>query len=413
MIPKTHPNFDALDLLSILRPGTTRREFEEAMAVKAGAQYGLAFAYGHAGFFALLKALNLSQAEILVPAYTCKIMLDVIVTTGNIPVFVDIDLADYNMDLSALKSAITTKTKAIIATHMFGYPTSIKTIREIANNEQIIIVEDAALTFPGSTLGRNGLQGDVGLFSFGPAKPLFTLRGGVIVTNNSKLYEKLESYRDREMSYLSSKEWAKRWALLVVHYLLSRNSIYSLTWRLNLSKGTIHNLAWRLRPVKGGHRSSTLSLPGDYATRYTDLQARIGLTQLRKSDFVLSQRRAIAKLYDEALQDIPGLAPAPMVEGASYSLYTVRVKDRDLVCFGQKMRAKGIETGHTFNYAVSNLEEHRPYARGIYPCAEQTGREAVNLPIYTGLMEGQIQDIACSARQILQDRVKRSGNMIY
>lgn len=402
MIPKTCPNFDTLDLSSILRPGITRREFEEGVAIKAGAQYGLAFAYGHAGFFALLKALNLSQAEIVVPAYTCKIMLEVIVTTGNIPVFVDIDLADYNMDLNALKSAITTKTKAIIATHMFGYPTNIKAIREIANNEQIVIVEDAALTFPGSTLGRDGLQGDVSLFSFGPGKPLFTLRGGAIVTNNAKLYEKLESYRDREMSNLSPKEWAKRWALLVVHYFLSRNSIYSLAWRLNLSKGTIHNLAWRLRPINGGHQPSTLSLPGDYATRYTNLQARMGLTQLRKSDFILARRRAIAKLYDETLQGIPGLTPAPMLEGASYSLYTVRVKDRDAICFGQKMRARGIETGHTFNYAVSNLEEYRAYAGGFYPCAEQTGREVVNLPIYSGLTERQIHYIACSARQILQ-----------
>jgi perosamine synthetase len=400
MIPKTRPNFDVLDLLSILRPGATRREFEEAVAIKAGAQYGLAFAYGHAGFFALLKALNLTQTEIIVPAYTCQVMPEVIVITGNIPVFVDIDLADYNMDLSALKSAITTKTKAIVATHMFGYPTHIEAIREIASNEQIVIVEDAALTFPGATLGPDGLQGDVGLFSFGPGKPLFTLRGGIIVTNNAKLYEKLKSYRDKEMRHLSSKEWAKRWALLMIHYLLSRNSIYSLTWRLNLSKDTIHNLTSRLRPTKGDHQPSNLSLPGDYATRYTSLQARIGLTQLRKSDFILSRRRAMAELYGKVLHEIPNLTPAPIVEGASYSPYTVRVKDRDAIGFAQKMRAKGIETGHTFNYAVPNLEKYRPYAQGLYPSAEQTGREVVNLPMHTDLTEDQIHHIADNIRAL-------------
>ncbi|TEU15000.1 MAG: hypothetical protein E3J21_14400 [Anaerolineales bacterium] len=402
MIRKARPDLDVLDILSILRPGATRREFEEAVAARAGAQYGLAFSYGHAGFFALLKALNLTQAEIIFPAYTCAVMPEVVVTTGNIPVFVDIDLADYNMDLNSLKSAITTKTKAIVATHMFGYPTNIDAVRELANNEQIVIVEDAALTFPGSTSGSDGLRGDVGLFSFGPAKPLFTIRGGMIVTNNAEIREKLRSYRDREMNHLPPKEWAKRWALLMIHYLLSKNSIYGLTWRLNLSKGTIHNLSPRLRPAEEGHQHSTSSLVGDYATRYTNLQARIGLAQLRKSDFILSQRRALAKLYGEILREIPGLTPAPTVEGASYALYTVRVKDRDAICFCQQMRARGIETGRTFNYALPNLEKYRSYARGPYPYAEQTSQEVINLPAHTDLTEKQIHYIADNVRQVLQ-----------
>jgi len=397
MIRKARPDLDVLDILSILRPGATRREFEEAVATKAGAQYGLAFTYGHAGFFALLKALNLTQAEIIVPAYTCRVMSDVVVMTGNIPVFVDIDLADYNMDPSALKSAITTKTKAIVGTHMFGYPTNMDAIREIANNAQIVIVEDAALTFPGS----DGLQGDVGLFSFGPGKPLFTLRGGVMVTNDAELYGKLKSYRDREMNHLPPKEWAKRWALLMIHYFLSRDSIYTLTWRLNLSKGAIRNLALRLRPAEKGARHSASLLAGDYATRFVNFQARMGLTQLRKSDFILSQRRAVAKLYNKVLRAIPGLVPAPIVDGASYSLYTVRVKDRDAIGFCQKMRARGIETGRTFNCALPNLEEYRPYGRGLCPYAEQAGREVVNLPAHTDLTEKQIHYIADSVRQVL------------
>lgn len=402
MIPKTRPNLNALDLLSVLRPGATRREFEEAVAARAGARYGLAFVYGHAGFFALLKALSLSQAEIIVPAYTCRVMPEVVVVTGNIPVFVDIDLADYNMDLSALKSVVTSKTRVIVATHMFGYPANIDAIRQIANDERIVIVEDAALTFPGSARGPDGLQGDVGLFSFGPGKPLFTLRGGVIVTNDAQLYERLRSYRDREMDCLSLKEWAKRWVLLMIHYLLSWNSIYSLTWRLNLSKTTIHSLASRLRLAKEAHLHPTLALPGDYATRYTDLQARIGLTQLRKSDLILSQRRAMAKLYGEMLREIPGLTPAPIVDRASYSLYTVRVRDRDAINFCQQMRAKGVEVGCTFDYSVPGLERFRPYARGPYPYADQTGREVVNLPVYSGLTEEQVRYVANSARRVLE-----------
>lgn len=401
MIPKTRPNLSAVDILSILRPGTTQRDFEEATAAQSGARHGLSFAYAHAGFFALLKAMRVTEAEVIIPAYTCRVMPEVILATGNVPVFVDIDLADYNMNLSALKSAVTSKTRVIVATHMFGYPVDVDAIREIANSKRIVVVEDAALTFPRSMRDLGGLRGDVGLFSFGPGKPLFTIRGGVIITNDTMLYEKIGSYRDREMYHLLPRELVKRWALLTIHYLRSRHSIYSIVQQTNLSKDTILNLTSRFRQAGQDDDTPTSLLPGDYSSRYARFQARIGLAQLRKSDVIVSQRRILAKLYDEGLHGIPELTPAPIVEGASYSLYTVRVRDRDSIGFRQKMRRKGIETGHTFNYALPNLERYRPYAQFPYSCAEQASQEVVNLPTYTDLTETQVRYIVSSARQIV------------
>ncbi|MCP4525471.1 MAG: hypothetical protein GY833_06135 [Aestuariibacter sp.] len=403
MIPKARPDLGMTDLLSIAYPNATRREFEQAVAARSGAQCGLAFTYAHAGFFALLKALDLTQAEIILPAYTCNIMPEVVVATGNVPIFVDIDLADYNMNLQALKSAITTRTKVIVATHMFGYPTDIDAIREIAGDEQITILEDAALVFPGSTSGSNGLRGDVGLFSFGPGKPLFTIRGGAIVTNNLSLYEKLSTYRNDHMNHLPPREKIKRWTLLMIHYLLSKRMISSAALRLRLSKSTIHNVTSRLRPPKpkNGQTRLTSSLPNDYATRYANFQARIGLGQLRKSDLVLARRRSLSKLYSEILREIPGLTPAPIIDGACYSPYTVRVENRDALHFCQQMRAQGIETGTTFNYALPGLKKYRPYAQGHYPCAQQTSREVVNFPAYTALTDEQVHYIADTARRIL------------
>jgi len=402
MIRRLRPNLGISDLFSVLRPGGTRREFEEAVATEVGARYGLAFTYGHAGFFALLKALRVNGAEIILPAYTCRIMPDAVLATGNIPVFVDIDLADYNMDLDALRSAITARTKVIVATHMFGYPANTDGIREIANDERICILEDAAQTFPGAMGDSGGLRGDVGLFSFGPGKPLFTLRGGVLVTNDTELYEELRSYRDGNMNSLPPAQWAKRWALLVVHYLLSRNLIYGLTWRLKLSKDTLYRLASLLRSAEEDPQSSGSEIPGDYAIRYANFQARMGLAQLRKSDLILSRRRALARLYSEVLPAIPGFTPAPIVDGASYSLYTVRVKDRDAIHFCEQMRARDIETGRTFDYALPTLEKYSPYARGLYPGAEQAGREVVNLPAHHDLTEKQIHYVADSIRQVLR-----------
>lgn len=400
MIPRTRPDLGLSEMWSILRPGGTRGQFEAAAAAKAGARYGLAFAYGHAGFYALLKALNLSQAEVILPAYTCSIMPEVVLATGNVPAFVDIASADYNMDLCALKSAITNRTKVVVATHMFGYRTDVDALRRIVGDERIVILEDAAMTFPGS--GR--LQGDVGLFSFGPGKPLFTMRGGVVVTDDAGLYEKLKSYRDREMNHLPVREWAKRCALLLVHYLLANGLVYSLIRRLRLSKDTVSGLGARMRAGQADEQISTSSLPGDYATRYADFQARMGLAQLHKADRLLARRRALAELYGDALREIPGLMPAPIKEGASYALYTVRVRDRDAIGFCQALQAKGIETGRMFRNPLPNLTKYSPYARGVYPVAEQAGREVVNLPAYAGLTETCVRYVADSARQVLAGR---------
>ncbi len=400
MIHRTSPDLNALDISSILRSRATRREFEDAVATVAGARHGLAFAYGHAAFYALLKVLNLTGAEVILPAYTCRIMPEVVVATGNTPVFADIDLSDYNMDLDALKSAITTQTKVIVATHMFGYPADVDAIREIATDKSVIIVEDAALMFPRSVHDLGGLRGDVGLFSFGPGKPLFTIRGGAMITSDAALYERLRSYRDEAMNDLPSKEWVKRWMLLMWHYLVSHETVYGMTQRLGFSKKGLHALTSRLRPSSDGARHPASLIPGDFATRFTDFQARLGLVQLRKADRVCSCHQTLTKRYDEALHGISNLTPAPVVEGASYALYPVRVKNRDAIHFIQKMRARGIETARVFN-DLSNLTRFQRYARDSYPRAEQAGREAVSLPVHTGLTEQQTHYIADGIRQVL------------
>ncbi len=383
MIPKSQPYLGIQEMLAAVHPGIGRTQFEAAMAMMTGAHYGLAFSFAHSGFYALLKALDFAGAEIILPAYTCDIMAEVIIRTGNIPVFVDLDLSDFNMDLDALKTAITPKTQAIVATHMFGYPTRVDVIRQLVGSERITIIEDAAMYLTGSTR----LRGDVGLFSFGPGKPLYTVRGGVCVTDDADLYEKLKAYRDQYMNQLPFKEWAKRWARLVITYSTQHAFVYRLALRLGL--------------VSKGFRHSTTCMPDSYATAYADFQARIGLALLDKANWLLDKRRAIAAWYDHNLQGIPGLAPAPVVEGASYTYYTARVQNRDAVQFCEKMYQRDIHIGRTFSYALTCLAPYRPYARRQCPHAEQAGHEIVNLPIHANLSEKQADFIADNIRQVL------------
>jgi perosamine synthetase len=394
VIPFYRPYFDHSELLAALRPGRGRDEFESALAARVGARYGIAFAYGRSGIMASLKALGISQAEVIIPAYTCLVMAQAVVASGNRPVFVDIDLADYNMDVSAVKQALTPHTRVIVATHLYGYPTDVDAIRAIAGDDRVVVIEDCAqglLTpFPGTV----GVRGDIGLFSFGPNKQLSTIQGGVIVTNSPDLYEKIKAYRDREAGQVSYKVWAQRWARLIASYLVFNKPVYGLLHRVGF-------VGW------GSHQSdgvapSAAEMPDDYASAYMDFQGRVGLAQLQKLDTVLARRRALAELYGREFHNVSGLSPAPIVAGATYSQYTLRIARRDEISFSLRMLAHGVSVDQTFDYALPYLKPYRPYARGEYPCAEQAAREVVNLPSYPNLSVASAQYVAESVRRSVQ-----------
>ncbi len=386
MIPFYRPYLDRSEFLAALRPGPGRGEFESALAARVGARYGVAFAYGRSAIMASLKALNISGADVIVPAYTCVVVAEAVVMSGNRPLFLDIDLADYNMDVQALKHALTSQTKAIIATHLYGYPTGVDAFRAAISDDRVIIIEDCASGLLTFSPGTSELRGDIGIFSFGPAKPLYTVQGGVAVTNSPHLYEKIKAYRDSEMNRLPITVWAKRWGQLVASYVVFNESVYRLLHQAQLVGAQKH--------TRAGSDSTPEKTPGDYATAYTDFQGRVGLAQLDKLDTVLAKRRALAELYDRQLRGVPGLSPAPIIEGATYSYYTLRVEQRDEVDFRHRMLAKGIAVDQAYNYVLPFLEPYRPYAKGEYPRAEQAAREVVNLPNYPGLSEAKARYVA-------------------
>lgn len=395
MIYRYRPYLDSSDILAVLHPGAGRGEFEAAVAARVGACYAVAFAYGHSGLIASFRALGLTDTDVVLPAYTCTVVADAVVASGNRPIFVDIDLTDYNMNLGAMKAALTPHTRAIIATHMYGYPTDVDAIRNVAGDERVLIIEDRALGLLTFTPGTVGLRGDLGLFSFGPAKHLFTVHGGIIATNSAELYEKVRAYRDQEMSHLPTAVRVKRWMRLLFSYM-------------PFGKSTLHKLREKIQSVTMSNRGpdDSNSMPTfverDYATAYADFQARVGLSQLRKLDAILERRQKLAEFYDRELRDMPGLTPAPVVPGANYSHYTVRVERRDEIGFSQQMRTREIEVGQVYDHVLPFRERFRPYAEDSYPNTEQATREVVNLPIHPRLRISEAQYIAECVRYILQ-----------
>lgn len=396
MIPYYRPNYNHLELIAALCRGPGRREFESALAARVGARYGIAFAYGRSGFIASLIALGFTQTEVILPAYTCVVVAKAVVASGNHPVFVDIDLADYNMDIGALKRALTSQTRVIVATHMYGYPTDVDAIRVTADDERVIIVEDCAQGLLTFSPGSSKLRGDLGLFSFGPGKPICTVQGGVIVTNSSNLYEKIKAYRDKEMNRSSTKVWAKRWAWLLASYLVFQKWTY----------GPLYHYRHQVKPVGNFRPKLDLSpeaLPNDIATTYANFQARIGLVQLRKLDAILAKRRALARLYDQELRDMTAIHPAPLIDGATYSFYTLRVPRRNEIGFRQRMADHGVSVDQSYDYVLPYLKPYQSFAREMYPRALQAAREVANLPIYPGLSLSDARSVAECVRRCVQE----------
>lgn len=392
MIPFYRPYYDRSELMAALRPGVGRSDFESALASRVGARYGVAFAYGRSGVVASLRALELHDAEVILPAYTCETMSKSVVASGNRPAFVDIKLDDYTMDINALKRSLTSQTRVVVATHLFGYPCDVNSIRTAVAHDQVIIFEDCAQGFPGSSPEGGRLRGDLGLLSFGPGKPFCTAKGGMIVTNSIDLYERIKSYRDREMNQPSVLVWAKRWAWFLASYLVFRQPLYTLQ----------HHYRRRIRSISKAslkHDPSPEAMPGDMTAKYTDFQARIGLIQLDKLDEMRSKRRALVELYNEELDGIVGINPPPLKEGSVYSFCSLRVPRRDKSGFVQGMINRGVAVDQSYDYVLPDLKPYRAFASGEYPSAVQAAGEVVNLPCYPHLKESQIRHIASCVRE--------------
>ncbi|MBW2599874.1 MAG: DegT/DnrJ/EryC1/StrS family aminotransferase, partial [Deltaproteobacteria bacterium] len=168
-------------------------EFEARFAGLVGDGWCISFAAGRMAFYVLLKALGIGKGdEVILPAFTCSVMANAVWRTGATPVFSDIDLETFGSDAEAIERKITDRTKLVVAQHSFGIPCKIDRIVEIAGNRNIFVLEDCAITLDSSYKGiKVGNWGDAAIFSTDHSKPINTLTGGMLYTNNTDLFRKV------------------------------------------------------------------------------------------------------------------------------------------------------------------------------------------------------------------------------
>ena len=381
MIPRYKPYLGWDEFRAALAWGRPAvEEFEKKFARVLQAKYALAFPYGRSGLYALLKSRGIEGAEVIMPAYTCVVAPNAVVASGNIPRFVDISLSDYNLDLDLLENAITDKTRVIIPTSLFGYPGNPRRLSEIIKRtgREILVFQDCAHSFGATWQGKTvANEGDAAIFGLGINKMITSILGGMVTTNDEGICQSLRKYRDSNFAPGNFRERLTRIIYLSLAYMALNDSLYRVVDFLEEKTSFLNYFS-------SDYDENKITMPGDYLVRMADLEARVGIEQLRKYPEILRRKEEIARYYDRLLQPIKEkVVLPPLIPGATYSHYVVRVPDRIKTI--EAMSRKGIQLGWMIEYSIPEIPVCRQYKTDSYPNTYLCSQATVNLPLYPGL----------------------------
>ncbi len=368
-IPLLRPYFDSdevQELQKVLESGWVAqgpkvKEFEENISDYLGLKYAVAVTNCTAALHLSLLGIGIQEGdEVLVGDYTYPATGHSVAYCRGKPVFVDIDPKTYNIDPDRIEEKITEKTKAIIPVHTFGQPVEMDRILEIARSHGLKVIEDAACALGAKYKGRYaGTMGDVGCFSFHARKGITTGEGGMVVTNNEELANKVRKL-----------------------------SVFGL-------EGT-----WE-REEKGFYIPKFTELGYNY--KMSDITAAVGVAQLRKLDKIISRKRKLAKYWDENLQEIGGIE-SPFVDENSFHIYQSYVAlvddkiDRNRLI--EKLGENGVQA------QIGTYASHIQPAYGSddeCPNSLEIFNRALALPMYYNLKEEEIDRAIDAIRNTLEE----------
>jgi dTDP-4-amino-4,6-dideoxygalactose transaminase len=300
---------------------------------------------------------------------------------GAKPIYVDIEPGTFNINVQLLEERITPNTKAIIAQHTYGYPCDMDAVMNIADKNNIPVIEDCCLAFGSKYKGKTvGTFGKAAYFSFQWNKPYTTGLGGMAITNDDVLAEKIEQICKSQLVQPSIKEKMMLLAQLMVY----RAVIYPRTTAMAQS-------FFRFLTKKGivvGSSSNCEFEPEmgkDFFKAMSSIQAGAGIRQLKKLEKNIAHRREVAELYDGLLlqKGWPTRNYNKEIMNPVMVRYPVRIKEKDKAI--QQAASAGIELGSWFECPLHPIEtslEAYDYEIGMCPEAEKASREVVNLPLH-------------------------------
>ena len=323
--------------------GPKTKEFEDAFARYIGARYAVALNSCTAALHLALKVMDLRGGEVLTTPITFISTNHAILYNNARPRFCDVEPDTLNIDFKEIEKNVNKNTKAIIAVHYGGHPCDMDPIKKLARKKNIKIIEDAAHACGAKYKGKKvGILGDIACFSFHAVKNLATGEGGMITTNDKRIYERLKKLR----------------------------------W-LGISKGTwdreeLQKYSWYYDVEELG-----------FKYHLNDIPAAIGLVQLKKLDSMNNKRRRLSFRYNDLLKDVDSIE-TPVVKryaASAHHNYVIKTGKRDEL--NTYLQQKGISTG--VHYIPSH--HYRMYRRfkADCPVTEDVWKRLLTLPLYPDL----------------------------
>ena len=365
MIPVYEPSLDEEELENILEAvksgwisskGKFIPEFEESFAKYCSVKYGVACSNGTAALHLALTALGLKKGdEVIVPDLTFVSTANTVVFTGAKPIFADSNPEYWCIDPEKIKETISKHTKAIIPVHLYGHPCDMAAIMTIAHDNDLFVVEDAAEAHGAEYNGKKvGSFGDVNCFSFYGNKTITTGEGGICVTNNEELAETIRVLRDHGMNP-TKKYWYDR---IGFNY------------------------------------------------RMTNIQAAIGVAQLKKLNTFIQKKRKIAEWYAEEFEDLEHggfVRRHPEMPWAKniYWMYSILIEDNFPVARNkviEDLEKRGIET-RPFFCPIHALPMYNRREKNLI--SEELARKGMNLPSSANLGKEEVTYIAETILRLL------------
>ncbi|PRY38908.1 DegT/DnrJ/EryC1/StrS family aminotransferase [Umezawaea tangerina] len=334
----------------VLGPAVT--ELEEEISRETGARYAIACATGSSALALALAAVGVEPgAEVVVPAFGCQPIAGMVVGLGGVPVFADVDPRTLVLDPAAAETAVTSRTTAVVPTHIFATMADMPAFRTMAHDRGLTLVEDAAVAYGAALDGKAaGRWGDAGVFSHAQFKPLGGIgEGGVVVTDDDGVAARCRASRDGDRP----DGWSGGMDEMTARFLLRRRRGFTARMRRK----------------------------AEIARRYTD---------------------AFAPLVEAGLLTLPAAEPAPGRFCHVYALLTDRRDD-----LAAHLREQGIGTHVYYPVPLPRQPAFARFAgRARFPNAEAVGNRNLAIPVWPGLDDEDVDRIIAAVKGFFASAVR-------
>lgn len=357
-------------------------KFEKKISQYLGVKYAFVTPTGRAGLRIILKALEPKPGdEVIIPAYTLKDLVDIIQELGLKVIPVDIEPHSFNLSPHALRKKISSSTRVILATHLFGLPCEIEEITKIASEHSIFVVEDCAHAIGSEFKDRKvGTFGIASFFSFDTIKLVNTYGGGMIVTDNDEIAGKIKE-KLRKSNYIPQIP-LRKFISALLEYILSLTPMYFVPLGLLASEKTGAQMYSLYRKAQ----EKTIPRGG-----FSDFQARVGIKKLEALPYRIERRKKLAQIYRDGLKDKIEFQYTSSDVKPNYYFLVGRVKKKiDVEVLRRKLLLKGIDAGIKSELA----DDCGNYLKaGDCKTATEVYNIAIQLPLYESMSIEKVQHI--------------------